>query len=169
MEYRLPKRAAACMACAAPFAEGAVIVSAISQEVETFQRRDLCEPCYGEGGGVYSAWRSRQPRNEEERIRLDLDLAGEFLRRLVREADPARAPLLYFLTLLLARKRRVKIEGTSREGGTERLRVLVRGEEEDEMLEVAVPVLDETETAAVQTQLAALFDGAAPAPGAPAA
>ncbi len=168
MEYRLPKRAGACMACEAAFAEGAVIVSAISQEGEAFQRRDLCEACFGQGGGFYSSWRSRQPRNEEERIRLDLDLAGEFLRRLVREADPARAPLLYLLTLLLARKRRVKIEGTYREGGTERLRVLVRGEEEDESLEVAVPELGEAETAAVQTELSALFDGADPASGSPA-
>ncbi|MGH7338758.1 MAG: hypothetical protein ACREI7_14345 [Myxococcota bacterium] len=145
------------MACDRPFPDGAMIVSAVYADGEGFLRRDLCEPCFPGREGAFSAWKTRQPRTEEERVKLDLDLARDFLRRLVREGDPARAGLSYLLALLLARKRRVRILETVRGAGAETLRVQMPGDEGDEVVELRVPALDDAETARLQAELSGLF------------
>jgi hypothetical protein len=167
VEYRIARRANACMKCGTPFAEGATIVSLVEARGETFSRRDLCEPCFDGADGVFSFWRARRPKTEKERRKLDLDLAGEFLARLVREGDAARAPLAYFLALLLARKRRARLEGTERRAEGELLRVTLRGDESDETVELLVPDLDEASARSVQAELDALFRGEEEAGGAP--
>lgn len=158
-EYRIARRASACMKCGAPFAEGSTIVSVVDARGESFERRDLCEACFDGAGGAFSFWRARQPKTEQERHKLDLDLAGDFLARLVREGDPARAPLAYLLALLLARKRRAKLEGAERRDGREFLRVTLRGDESDETIELPVPDLDDASARSVQAELDALFEG----------
>jgi len=162
VEYRIARRARACMKCERPFAEGALIVSEIRPEGEGFLRRDLCEACFDRASDAYSHWRARQPRTDAEREILDLDLAGEFLGRLAKENDPARAPLAYMLALLLARKRRVKLEPTAPGESAGIQRVILRGDESDETLELPVPVLGEPETLAVQAELQRLFGGGEP-------
>lgn len=167
MEYKLARRANACMACERPFPDGATIVSVILAEGEGFQRRDLCESCFAGPGECYSHWRTVKPVTVEERRKLDFDLAGDFLRRLLRDGDPARAGLAYLLALLLARKRRVKLLDTVRLADGETLRVLLPGEEEDETVGIRVPLLDEAATARLQAEIAGLFsdDAGSPAQG----
>jgi len=159
-DYKLQRRAAACMVCDAPFADGATIVSAIYEEESasgSFVRRDECERCFESAQGAYSHWRSRQPPAPEEKGRLDYDLALDFLNRLLRDADPQREGLVYALTLLLSRKRRVKLRGVRKLPEGERLSVLVPGEEEDRMVQVRAPALDPETVGAIQDQLARLF------------
>lgn len=156
-EYKLAKRSAVCMACQAPFPEGATIVSALYPEGEAFLRRDLCESCFAAPGEVYSFWRARQPKDREERIRLDLNLAGDFLRRLLREEDPVRRATAYMVALLLARKRRVKLLRTVRTPDGELMSVLVPGAEEDEVVDLPAPKLGPEESARLEQEMAALF------------
>jgi len=159
-DYKLQRRAPACMVCDAPFPEGASIISAIYEEAEGatgFVRRDECESCFESAKGAYSHWRTRQPFSPEEKGRLDYDLALDFLNRLLREADPEREGLIYALALLLSRKRRVKLRGVRKLPEGELLLVLVPGEEEDRLVQVRAPRLDPEEVEALQGQLAQLF------------
>lgn len=165
-EYRIRKRARACTKCETPFAAGDLIVSTIREGEEGFVRDDLCESCHGEGGTAFSTWRSRQPPEREESKRLDYDLALRFLDRLLAEADPAREGMVYALTLLLSRKRRVKIRDTRRLPDGELLVVQVPRDEDDEVVQVRAPALDDAEADRLQNELAELFDFAPP-PSAP--
>jgi hypothetical protein len=157
-EYRLTRRARACMGCERTFEEGEAIVSAVFAGDEGFSRRDVCESCFSGAPEAFSHWRSRQPADQREAHRLDLDLAREFLCRLVEQADPERRGLVYTLTLLLSRKRRVKI-GAGR--GTDEGEVLSvripRADSDDFEVDVAVPELSEADVAALQAELAVLF------------
>ena len=67
----------------------------------------------------------------------------------------------FLLGLLLGRKRRVKLKGFSMKGGQEWLNVVIRGDEEDEPVSVAVPKLDEEGRNALQADLNRLFGVAA--------
>lgn len=158
-DFRIRKRAPACEACARPFDAGALVVSVIRELGDQgFQRRDLCEAC-AEGGtdGAFSVWRARQPPPPEDPHRIDFDLALQFLDRLVAEADPAREGLVYTLTLLLARKRRVRIRESRPVKDGEILQVVLPRPEEDEIVTVRAPQLGRDDVDRLQRELAALF------------
>ena len=165
-EFKIRKRSAQCEACERPFEAGAMIVSLISEEgEEAFSRRDLCESCSADAtAGAYSVWRGRQPPPPEDPHRLDFDLAMDFLDRLVKEADPAREGLVYTLTLLLSRKRRVKIRETRRMKDGELLSVVLPRPEEDEVVSVRAPRLTGQDVDRLQAELAALFGFATAGP-----
>jgi len=167
-EFRLQKRSAACGKCERPFEAGATIVSLIRElGDEGFERTDLCEACSADAAaGAYSVWRAQQPAPPEDPHRLDFDLALEFFDRLVREADPAREGLVYTLTLLLSRKRRVKIRETRRVKDGEILSVVLPRAEEDETVSVRAPRLTNEDVDRLQGDLARLF-GFAPEAASP--
>lgn len=156
-EYRFQRRSPVCMESGEPFREGDGIVSAIYRSDEGFVRRDVREDRFADAGEAFSVWRSRMPATEEEERKLDLDLALDFLDRLVREADPAREGLAYVLTLLLARKRRVKIRETRALPDGEVLTVVLPRPDGDETVKVRAPALQEAEIEALQQELAKLF------------
>ncbi len=165
-EYKLARRASACMECERPYADEEWIVSAIYPEGESFARRDLCERCFRDAGAAHSHWRARQPVAPDERKRLDFDLAMSFFHRLVREADPARDAITYLLALLLSRKRRVKIRQSRRLPEGELLTVLVPGDEEEQTLLLRAPRLSANDVEPLQAELELLL-GLADTPPAP--
>jgi len=103
--------------------------------------------------GAYCVWRTRTPpeRTGEGR-RLDLDMAQDFLRRLLAEGDPERAAVCLTLALLLARKRRLVI--LSQE--SDRLRA--RWPRETEEFDVPAPAVGEADAERLQQELTRLFD-----------
>jgi hypothetical protein len=162
-EYKLKRRSPVCMESGEPFREGDVIVSAIYPSPDGFVRRDVRDDRFAAAAaGAFSVWRSRMPRTEEEERKLDMDLALDFLHRLLRDADPAREGLSYLLTLLLARKRRLKVRETRAVADGEILTVVMPRPEGEETVKVRAPVLGEAEIAALQQELARLFGFAEP-------
>lgn len=159
-EYKIRKRAPACMESGRPFEPGDVIVSAIypDPESEGFVRKDVLEQEFVHDGSAFSFWKTVHEEEPSDERRVDFDLALSFLDRLIREADPAREGLVYTLTLLLSRKRRVKIKETRRLPDGELLTVLVPGAEEDQLVQVRAPTLDDEQVENLQSQLAELFD-----------
>lgn len=119
-----------------------------------FARRDfLREEATPERlAGAYGVWRTRTPPEKPVSQRpLDLDMAREFLERLLRENDPARAGVAMALALLLARKRRlilVEQQETS---------LRVHWPKEETVFEVPAPVLTEAEAEQLQQELLRLF------------
>jgi len=165
---KLDRRAGACLECAKVFAGGDTIVSAIFREEgqEQFARRDLCSACFeAVEAEPFSVWRGTHPPPVEDQHRVDFDLALRFLAKLIAEPEEGREGLLYVLTLLLIRKRRVKVLETRRRGGVETLVVSVPGDEEDAVAEMEAPAITAEAVDRVQAQLAELF-GFEPPPAA---
>jgi hypothetical protein len=156
-QYKITSRSRECAVSSKPFEAGQRVVSVISLNGDTFERRDLLEEHFEATDDVYSYWVSTVPESKERR-KLDLGLAREFLRTVLREQDPKREGLAYALTLLLARKRRVKTESRRTAAG-EVLVIRMPGDEEDEAFELRVPRLEEEEVVRIQEELSLLLEG----------
>ena len=163
-EYKISGRAKECAASGTPFEEGQTIVSAIYLEDEGFVRRDYADSAFPGPENAFSTWRFTIPVTVEEERKLDFDLASQFLEKLIRNADPDQEALVYVLTLLLSRKRRVKILATAALPDGEMLTVRIRGPEEDVEVPVRAPRLNAEDVARLQTQVAELFGFAEPEP-----
>lgn len=103
--------------------------------------------------GAFCVWRTRTPpQKPASERRLDLDMAREFLLRLLEQAEPARAPVALALALILVRKRRLNLvrqdEGHLR----------VRWPRQTEVFTVPAPDLTEADTEALEQELRRLFD-----------
>ena len=174
-EFKLARRAPVCAVSGKHFEPNDTIVSVIHEEPQGFVRRDVREEHLAAIAGTpFCVFRTKQPPPPAPARRVDYDLAQEFLDRLLREADPAREPLLYALTLLLSRKRRVKILATRRLPEGDLLDVLIPRAEDDERVNVRAPRLSPEQEAELQRELARLFnfdqgeaEEPAPAPPAP--
>ena len=157
-EYKLGRRAPECAATGKTFEEGEAIVSAIFETDDGFERRDFGVDAFGAlEDESYSFWRSQVPVTVEDERRLDFDLAMEFFLRLRKEADEERASLVYLLGLLLGRKRKLKLKGFKRTAKGEMLRLVVRGDEEDEEIEIPVPDVGPEDADRLQADLNRLF------------
>ena len=90
---------------------------------------------------------------------LDLGMARDFLVRLCREENAERRGLTYILTLLLLRKRRVKLVTQRVENEVTVMDLTVKTGEGDEVEEITVPVTDltEEETTEIESELGRLF------------
>jgi hypothetical protein len=119
-----------------------------------FSRRDyLPEEATPERlAGAFCVWRTRTP-DEAPRAeqRLDLDMAREFLERLLAEAREDRGAVMMALALLLVRKRRLNLVSQGED-------VLVaRWPREERTFRVPAPALTEADAEALQQELARLF------------
>ncbi len=120
-----------------------------------FLRRDYlaseAEPALLEG--AWCIWRTRTPapRPDEER-RLDLDMARQFLERLLGEGRDDRGPVCMTLALLLIRKRKLNL--ISEKDGV----LTARWPRETETFPVPAPEVTEADAEQLQQELQRLFD-----------
>ncbi len=157
-EYKLGRRAPECAATGRTFEEGEAIVSAIFETDDGFERRDFGVDAFAAlEEESYSFWRSQVPVTVEDERRLDFDLAMEFFLRLRTESDEEHASLVYLLGLLLGRKRKLKMKGFKRTAKGEMLRLVVRGDEEDEEVDIPVPDVGPEDADRLQADLNRLF------------
>jgi hypothetical protein len=158
-DFKIARRAPVCAISGKPFEPGDTIVSVIHEEPQGFVRRDVREEHLAAiEGRPFCIFRTRQPPPPPPARRIDYELAQQFFDRLLREADPAREPLVYALTLLLSRKRRVKILATRRLPEGDLLEVAIPRAEEDERVTVRAPRLAPEQETALQQELARLFN-----------
>jgi hypothetical protein len=149
----------------APFPPDTDIVTALfGEEAETsddkvkgggFSRRDFLpdEALPERLLGAYCVWRTRTaPEKPANQRPLDLELAREFLERLLREGEESRAGVAMALALILVRKRRLALV----EQGETALRC--RWPKEDAVFEVPAPSLTDAEAETLQQELLRLFD-----------
>ncbi len=163
-KFRIGRKGVGCGVCDRQFAPGDEFISAIYEavaaegageedEIRTFERLDTCPGCFTKvERPAYSHWLTSL---------LDLTMARDFLVRLVREENPERQGLVYILTLLLLRKRRVKLVTQRVDPETEltRMDCTVKTGEADEIEEITVPVCDLSpeETTEIENELGRLF------------
>ncbi len=172
--WRTGRRGESCAACGRAFAAGESVVSSLHETesppdadaagdgAPAFARRDACDACAAdvtaaaESAAAYSWWRWTVPAPEQKRAAFDLGVAREFLVRLLREDEPARAPLRYLLALLLLRKRVVRVDEQFRDERGEVLSLRIPPDET--VWEIVAVELDEAATESLREQLGQLFD-----------
>ncbi len=173
-KFRIAHKGACCGICRREFALGDEFISAIYEvesdgagrtgegedEVRAFERVDTCPGCFEKvEAPAFSHWLTRRPTDEVKKPLLDLGMARDFLVRLCREGNSERQGLTYILTLLLLRKRRVKLITQRVENEVTVMDLTVKTGEGDEVEEITVPVteLTEEETTEIESELGRLF------------
>lgn len=102
---------------------------------------------------AYCLWRTRTPPEQPRGTqRLDLDMAREFLQRLLDDKNPEKAPVAFALALILIRKRRLRMLGQTED------RLEVSWPRQTETFHVPAPELTEADTEALEQELKRLFD-----------
>lgn len=148
-----------------PFPPDITIVTALFGEEEErgedkvrgsgFVRRDyLADEATEERlAGAFCVWHTRTPPEKPAAQRpLDLAMAREFLQRLLEEANPERAPVGLALSLLLMRKRRLRLVRQ----GDGWLEACWPGEKTP--VRIPAPELTEADTEALEQEIQRLFD-----------
>ena len=171
-DFKIARKGAGCRICQREFAPGDEFISAIYEaesespgravedEVRAFERVDTCPGCFEKvEDPAFSHWLTRRPTDEVKKPILDLGMARDFLVRLCREENAERQGLTYILTLLLLRKRRVKLVTQRVENEVTVMDLTVKTGEGDEVEEITVPVTDltEEETTEIESELGRLF------------
>ncbi len=114
-DWDIQPRSHACTACQQPFADKARYHTLLSLADAGYTRRDLCDACYRgiSRDGVLSYWQGeyKQPPPPAPEA-IQKDTAETLLKKLVAEADPAKAPACYILAVMLERKRILKHRDT---------------------------------------------------------
>lgn len=163
--WKIAKASRASAVTGEPFPADVEIVAALfGEEEETsedkvkgggFVRRDFlpAEATPERLAGAYCVWRTRTPSAKPAHQRpLDLELAREFLERLLAEGADQRAGVAMALSLLLVRKRRLTLV-EQRENA-----LLVRWPKEEATFEVPAPTLTDAEAEGLQQELLRLFE-----------
>jgi len=159
-DWKVPRRSRRCALSDREFVAGDRVVTELFDRGDAFERRDRLEGVEPPEGDTtpFSHWPFTVPAEPERRPGVDLDLAMRFLRDLVEAGDPERRPLAQVLSLLLVRKRRLKIvdRGTSADGHRV-VRATRPGPENDEILEIPDPPLTPDVIASVTLEVNELF------------
>ena len=159
-DWRIHRREPSCARCQRAFAEGEGIFSMLYLQGEHLRREDHCEACFeepGESKGELLFWRTRHALDRQKRFAVDFEAIEELFLALEGSPDPARAELRYLLSLLLLRKKRLKLVGVRRQPAGETL--CLRRPRRQEGFEVQVFELDSARATALQAELARVFEG----------
>ncbi len=114
-DWNIRSRAAACQSCGQAFVDQQPCHTFLSFDPDGYRRIDLCETCLQQSKpaqDVHSSWKGvyqvPPPPSQRQANKEDVET---LLRRLVEEQDPAHAPMIFVLAVMLERKR-ILIERT---------------------------------------------------------
>lgn len=161
VEWKIRRRHQQCSRCEATFDDGTRFVSLLGiDEEEDLLREDLCLHCW-EGAdpeGLVFFWLTRYRENRTKSLQLDLEsLERLFLELEGREQEKLRE-LRYLISLLLMRKRKLKLVRVARGGGKERL--ILRRPRRSEELEVFVYDFTAEKLEEMRVRLQEVLEGA---------
>src|SRR5690348_5158635 len=118
-DWNIQSRAAACEACAQPFADRQMLHTLLFDEhAEYLRRMDVCEACWQnqfsdgarERKGFISHWQGVYEAPAPAADAIHKDTAETLLRNLIEQNDPRYAPAGYILAVMLERKRLLKVK-----------------------------------------------------------
>jgi hypothetical protein len=151
-DWKISRRGRACSVCQREFRSEEELYSGIAELEGRFERRDVCLPCWASKPALFSFWRTRMPRKEQKRLE-DVNAMQEFFKRLLERPteDPVRHKITYLTALLLSRKRRLKLAGSS--GG----RLRIEKGWDGETVDIVDPAIAEAELADLRNHMELLF------------
>ena len=161
-DWRIHRREERCSRCSRVFGEGETIFSLLFLEPERLRREDACPDCFDrrEAGaaGEVLFWRTRHTLDRKQRFAVDFDAIEELFVTLEGRREGRQGELRYLLSLLLLRKKRLKLVGVRRNAQGETL--CLRRPRRQEEFEVQVFELDSERALSLKAELARVFEGA---------
>ena len=124
-----------------------------------FERIDFClEYWQDQQPEVFSFWKTRMPLpNQKKKLFVDDSVLINLFERLAEQTDPIKLNFRFVLALILMRKKILKYEDTSKEGGREIWKM--RFVRETKIHEVTNPNLDEEQIQQVSQELSTILQG----------
>lgn len=159
-DWRIHRREPRCTGCERLFQEGETFFSLIFFEEDRLRREDRCPACFQEPrpAGDLFFWRTRHQADRRARFAVDFEAIEELFVSLDGRREEGLRELRYLLSLLLLRKKRLKLVGVRRNEGGETL--CLRRPRRTEEFEVQVFQLDSERALVLKAELARVFDGA---------
>lgn len=162
-EWRIRRRDERCASCGRGFEEGERHYSLLLLGEEGLGREDRCPPCF-EGWqqrpDELVFWRTRRPPAAEtgRALAVDFDAIEQLFFALEGRRGERLEELRYLLSLLLLRKKRLKLARVRRTGAAELL--VLRRPRRQEAHEVRVFDLQPERLGALRAELERIFEGA---------
>ncbi len=155
VDYQFGSPAKICAASGQPLLPGAECVSALVEQGGRLVRLDfLLANWTGEPPHTVGTWRFRVPEATAQQQRvLDTDTLLRFFEQLTEDANPGLERMRYVLALLLIQRRRLKLDGSRRDGEAEWLQF--QGSKGEGPYEVQDQPLTADEITQLQTEMAA--------------
>ena len=157
MDWKIARRRDCCSLCGAVFAEKSRHVSTLCFRDAVLEREDLCPSCWErrERGQELFFWFTRQ-RRDRRGLALDLPTLEQLFLRLEGDERERVLELRYVISLLLLRKKRLKLVRIVRDPGEA---LILRRPRRDESLRVQVCDFDAGRMDALRLDLIAVFEG----------
>jgi hypothetical protein len=152
-EYQIQPNARRCAISGREFQVGERFFSVLTEEGGKFVRRDYAADTWsGPPANAFSFWAGTiVTPNARRALPIDDDLLLECFARLEGNTEPAQVKFRYVVGLLLMRRRRLRLEQTAPEDGTEVL--LLRCPRSRTQYRVVNPGLTDEEIYAVQDEV----------------
>ena len=162
-DWKIRKRKDGCSLCTHEFEEEEVFYSLLSIDPETIGREDRCVACFDPGelqedvqGAIY--WRTRRPSEGKRRLAVDFDVVEQLFFALAEHEKERILELRYLMSLLLLRKKRLKLVRVVRDEEGEAM--VCRRPRRTEAIPVRVFDLSEERSLQLRQELARIFEGA---------
>ena len=165
IEWNIQSRAHSCQACGRHFAEKETFHTILSDHRHSYERMDVCGPCWKEKyaagaadrSGFVSHWSSvYSPPPTSPPDPIGKETAESLLRKLVEQNDPAHAGARFILAVMLERKRLLKVKAQVRENG-KRVFIYEHGKTGD-LFNIADPDLQLDQLEEVQRDVGQLLE-----------
>jgi hypothetical protein len=152
-EYQIQPNARRCSVTGRELQPGERYFSVLTEEDGRFVRRDYAAASWqGPPHGAYSFWGGKIATPEgRRRPTIDDEMLLECFARMEGDTDPGRTRFRYVVGLLLIRRRKLRLEQSANEDGTEVL--YLRCPRSGDRYRLIDPALTEEETAAVQDEV----------------
>lgn len=153
MDYHLKSIGKTCAATGQELTPGSECYSVLVEENGQHVRKDFAAAAWtGPPVGTLAFWKATVPTPEQRKPHpLDADALMRYFEQLSEAANPAQEKLKYVLALLLLQKRRLKIEGSRRDGEIELIQFV--GSHGEGPYEVRNQQLQEAEISRLQAEL----------------
>lgn len=159
-DWLIHRREPRCARCATAFEEGTAFFSLLFLDGDRLRREDRCQGCFEEprSGPDLLFWRTRHVSDRRARFAVDFEAIEELFLSLEGRSEGRLPELRYLLSLLLLRKKRLKLAGVRR--GPEGETLCVRRPRRQEEFLVPVFELDSERAVSLKAELARVFEGA---------
>ena len=162
-DWKLSKRTNACTACDGTFEDGDAYFSLLLMDEAGFGRADRCQTCFSSRSEEEALktpiwWRTRFFEERKKSLAVDFEAVEGLFLALDGQDDERLSELRYLLSLLLMRKRRLKLVKVRRRGESEAM--VVRRPRRQEAFEVEVFDLTPERMDALRLELERIVEGA---------
>ncbi len=163
VEWKTPKKDEGCGTCERTFEDGEAHFSILLLNPDSLGREDRCLPCFEEDEGLPKDlvfWRTRRKLRKKRGLAVDFDSVERLFHALDGREEERLAELRFLLSLLLMRKKRVKLVRVKRlaDGGGEWM--VLRRPRREESLQVRVFDLTPERAGELRDELEKIFEGA---------